>query len=157
MPPPASRERLFVALDVESLAQAEALMDRLDGLVTRYKVGSQLFTAADAPQELVLIVKAHVQGSTEAVTEALAPGLRTRTYVFNTIAVDRSIDDRLRGYATWISARNLANDTTDEAVQAVDEGFRLGEALHVQRDEKALSRRGRRHCTPAGSGRRFLP
>jgi len=52
MPPPASREqlpaaqRLIVALDVESLAQAEALMDRLDGLVTRYKVGSQLFTAA---------------------------------------------------------------------------------------------------------------
>jgi oligoendopeptidase F len=55
----------------------------------------------------------------EAVTEALAPGLRTRTYVFNTIAVDRSIDDRLRGYATWISARNLANDTSDEAVEAL--------------------------------------
>ena len=57
--------------------------------------------------------------ASEAVTEALAPGLKTRTYVFNTIAVDRSIDDRLRGYATWISARNLANDTTDEAVEAL--------------------------------------
>ncbi len=43
----------------------------------------------------------------EAVTVALEPGLRTRTYVFNTIVVDKSIDDRLRGYATWISARNL--------------------------------------------------
>ena len=39
-------QRLIIALDVESLAQAEALMDRLDGLVTRYKIGSQLFTAA---------------------------------------------------------------------------------------------------------------
>jgi oligoendopeptidase F len=57
--------------------------------------------------------------ASEAVTEALAPGLRTRTYVFNTIAVDKSIDDRLRGYATWISARNLSNDTSDEAVQAL--------------------------------------
>ncbi len=55
----------------------------------------------------------------EAVTAALDPGLRTRTYVFNTIAVDKSIDDRLRGYETWISARNLSNDTTDEAVQAL--------------------------------------
>jgi oligoendopeptidase F len=53
------------------------------------------------------------------VTLALAPGLKTRAYVFNTIAVDKSIDDRLRGYATWISSRNLANDTTDEAVQAL--------------------------------------
>jgi orotidine-5'-phosphate decarboxylase len=52
MPPRAPREqlpaaqRLILALDVESLAQAEALMDRLEGLVTRYKIGSQLFTAA---------------------------------------------------------------------------------------------------------------
>ncbi|HEU5489807.1 MAG TPA: M3 family oligoendopeptidase [Gaiellaceae bacterium] len=57
--------------------------------------------------------------ASEAVTAALEPGLRTRTFVFNTIAVDRSIDDRLRGYETWISARNLSNDTTDEAVQAL--------------------------------------
>jgi oligoendopeptidase F len=40
------------------------------------------------------------------------PGLRTRTFVFNTILLDKSIDDRLRGYPTWISSRNLANETT---------------------------------------------
>jgi oligoendopeptidase F len=57
--------------------------------------------------------------ASDAVTAALDPGLRTRTFVFNTIAVDKSIDDRLRGYETWISARNLSNDTTDEAVQAL--------------------------------------
>ncbi len=60
----------------------------------------------------------------EAVTDALEPGLRTRTFVFNTIAVDKSIDDRLRGYATWISSRNLSNDTTDEAVQALVDACR---------------------------------
>ena len=57
----------------------------------------------------------------EAITEALGPGLRTRTFVFNTILVDKSIDDRLRGYPTWISSRNLANETTDEAVEALIE------------------------------------
>ena len=57
--------------------------------------------------------------SAEAVTESLAPGLRTRTYVFNTIVLDKSIDDRLRGYETWISSRNLRNETSDEAVQAL--------------------------------------
>ena len=54
-----------------------------------------------------------------AVSAALEPGLRTRTYVFNTILLDKSIDDRLRGYPSWISARNLANETTDDAVQAL--------------------------------------
>ncbi|HEY6076954.1 MAG TPA: M3 family metallopeptidase, partial [Gaiella sp.] len=57
----------------------------------------------------------------EAITEALGPGLRTRTFVFNTILVDKSIDDRLRGYPTWISSRNLGNETTDEAVDALIE------------------------------------
>lgn len=59
------------------------------------------------------------RAAAEAVTAALEPGLRTRAYVFNTIVLDKSVDDRLRGFPTWISARNLSNDTTDEAVQAL--------------------------------------
>ncbi len=43
------RDRLIVALDVESLARAEALLERLEGLVSTFKVGSQLFTAAGPP------------------------------------------------------------------------------------------------------------
>jgi len=38
-------DRLIVALDVETLAEAERLLDRLQGVVTRFKIGSQLFTA----------------------------------------------------------------------------------------------------------------
>jgi oligoendopeptidase F len=59
------------------------------------------------------------RGAADAITEALGPGLRTRTYVFNTILQDKAIDDRLRGYPTWISSRNLSNETTDEAVEAL--------------------------------------
>jgi orotidine-5'-phosphate decarboxylase len=40
------RDRLIVALDVPGLAEAEALLDRLSGLVSTFKVGGQLFTAA---------------------------------------------------------------------------------------------------------------
>ena len=59
--------------------------------------------------------------ASDAITEALGPGLRTRAFVFNTILLDKSIDDRLRGYPTWLSSRNLSNETTDEAVEALVE------------------------------------
>lgn len=57
----------------------------------------------------------------EAVTAGLAPGLRTRAYVFNTLVLDKSVDDRLRNYPTWISSRNLSNEASDESVQALIE------------------------------------
>jgi oligoendopeptidase F len=54
-----------------------------------------------------------------AVTEGLAPGLRTRAFVFNTLLADKSTDDRLRTYGSWIASRNLANEASDESVQAL--------------------------------------
>jgi oligoendopeptidase F len=60
----------------------------------------------------------------EAVTAALEPNLRTRAYIYNTIAQDKATDDRLRGYPSWISSRNLANEASDESVQALVEAVR---------------------------------
>src|SRR5436853_1339441 len=54
-----------------------------------------------------------------AVTEALRGDFRTRGYIFNVILQEKAIDDRLRHFPTWISSRNLANETSDQAVQAL--------------------------------------
>jgi oligoendopeptidase F len=62
--------------------------------------------------------------SAEAVTAALEPGARTRAYVFNTLLQDKAVDDRLRLYPSWIASRNLANEATDESVQALLEAAR---------------------------------
>ena len=60
----------------------------------------------------------------EAVTAALAPGLRTRAFLFNTLLADKATDDRLRRYPSWLAARNLANEASDESVQALIEAVR---------------------------------
>jgi oligoendopeptidase F len=56
-----------------------------------------------------------------AITRALRPGLRTRGYVFNTLAQDKAIKDRLRSYPHWLASRNLANEASDESVAALIE------------------------------------
>jgi oligoendopeptidase F len=57
----------------------------------------------------------------EAVSAGLAPGLRTRAFVFNTLLADKSVDDRLRHYDNWLASRNLDNEASDESVHALIE------------------------------------
>jgi oligoendopeptidase F len=59
------------------------------------------------------------RAAAEAVTAGLQPGLRTRAFVLNTLMADKATDDRLRHHASWIASRNLANEASDESVQAL--------------------------------------
>jgi len=64
------------------------------------------------------------RATAEAVSTALAPGLRTRAFLFNTLLADKSTDDRLRHYPDWLAARNLSNEASDESVQALLQAVR---------------------------------
>ncbi|HEV3094367.1 MAG TPA: M3 family oligoendopeptidase [Solirubrobacteraceae bacterium] len=77
-----------------------------------------------ALSRLVLADRELRRATAEAVTEALAPGLRTRTFLFNTLLADKAIDDRLRRYPSWLAARNLSNEASDESVAALIEAVR---------------------------------
>ncbi|MDH3678714.1 MAG: M3 family oligoendopeptidase [Acidimicrobiia bacterium] len=59
------------------------------------------------------------RAAADAVTAGLAEGLRTRGFIFNTLLLDKSIDDRLRSFDTWISSRNLSNEASDASVEAL--------------------------------------
>ena len=54
-----------------------------------------------------------------ALTDGLERLSRPLTYVFNTVLADKASTDRLRRYPHWLASRNLANEITDEAVQAL--------------------------------------
>ena len=113
-----AEEKILTEKAVSGVAAWDRLFDELTGAIKVDLDGSEV-GFEEAMAKLYSPDRDLRRRATEAVTEALAPGLKTRAFVFNTILVDKSIDDRLRGYATWISARNLANDTTDEAVEAL--------------------------------------
>jgi oligoendopeptidase F len=55
----------------------------------------------------------------ETVTQGLSSRSMELTYIFNVLVADKASDDKRRGYPTWISARNLANEAPDEVVDAL--------------------------------------
>ncbi len=52
----------------------------------------------------------------EAFTAGLDQSASMNAFVFNTVLADRMLDDRIRGYSSWISSRNMANKISDESV-----------------------------------------
>ena len=83
-------DRLIVALDVDSLERATGLVDALAGQVTRFKIGSQLFTASgpavvDAVQkrggEVFLDLKFHDIPNT--VEGAAREAVKLGVFMFN--------------------------------------------------------------------------
>ena len=64
------------------------------------------------------------RATAEAVSEALEPGLRTRSFIYNTLLHDKAVEDRLRGYPHWLASRNLSNEASDESVLALIEAVR---------------------------------
>ncbi|MBV9042136.1 MAG: M3 family oligoendopeptidase, partial [Acidimicrobiia bacterium] len=77
------------------------------------------FTLEQALSDLYSPDRDERQRSGRAITAALQPGLAVRTYIYNSILADHSLDDRLRRYGSWIAARNLGNEISDETVQAL--------------------------------------
>lgn len=59
--------------------------------------------------------------ASDAVTKALKSRTMELTYIFNVLAADKASDDRMRGYPSWITSRNLSNKASDETVEALIE------------------------------------
>lgn len=121
-------EKLLTEKSVSGSGAWVRLFDELTSSITvelpGTLVGDESTETTEVPLEAGLSLLAHPDGDVRktaatAITTGLEPGLRTRAFVFNTLLLDKSVDDRLRSYPSWISARNLDNEATDESVQSL--------------------------------------
>jgi len=80
--------------------------------------------AGRVPQASLL---AHLHAPDRAVRKEAAASLtaglremqRTNTFIMNTLLAEKRSEDRLRGYRSWISSRNMDNQVDDETVEAL--------------------------------------
>lgn len=59
------------------------------------------------------------QGAARELTEGLQSQLHILTHIFNTLAADKMITDRLRNYPSWVASMNLDNELPDTTVNAL--------------------------------------
>lgn len=107
-----TRGSAWVRLFSELTSAIEVELDDGDGGTATESLEQGLSRLSDADRDVR-------RSAAEAVTAGLAPGLRTRAYIYNTLLLEKSVDDRLRSFDTWISSRNLDNEASDASVEAL--------------------------------------
>jgi len=117
-------EELTSAIEVELPEDRAGAVDWRAGPGGEGPVAGERVALDVALSRLALADREARRSTAQAVTAALAPGLRTRAFLFNTLLADKATDDRLRRYPSWLAARNLANEASDESVQALIEAVR---------------------------------
>ncbi|CAM3242964.1 M3 family oligoendopeptidase [Rhodothermus bifroesti] len=85
----------------------------------RFSLDGQLLTEQEVLAKLYDPDREVRRQAALALTEGLKTRLRELTYVFNIVLADKAAEDRLRGYRSWIESRNLANEVSDEMVEAL--------------------------------------
>ena len=119
-----AEEKMLLALGVNGETAFERLYDKITANTLIPYTDPKTGATHDLTQAEI-ISKYHDadrdvrRTAAEALHEAFEPLRMQLTFVFNTLAGHKATVDKLRGYPTWISSRNLANKTSDAQVQAL--------------------------------------
>lgn len=87
----------------------------------RAKAGHEELTLAEALNRLSDAKPARRKAAAEGLSEALAASAPTLALVLNTVAADKAMEDRWRGFKRPADSRHLGNEVDGEAVDAMAE------------------------------------
>ncbi|MFN3596673.1 MAG: M3 family oligoendopeptidase [Rubricoccaceae bacterium] len=113
-------ERIVAEKDVTGRGAWTRFFDETLG-AARFAVRGQALPLQQALAYLHDADRALRRDAHAALTEGLEGLARPLTFVFNTVLADKAASDRLRGYGSWIAARNEANEIRPESVEALVE------------------------------------
>ena len=111
-------EKILAEKDVTGSSAWSRLFDELTSTIT-IELNGETVGLEQGLSLLASSDRSVRQSAAAGVTEGLAPGLRTRAFVFNTLLADKATDDRLRAFPSWLASRNLSNEASDESVRAL--------------------------------------
>lgn len=90
-----------------------------DKVMSQIRFGEQGRSEEEVLSDLYSAERETRKQAAQDLTEGLQENLHILTHIFNTLAQEKMIMDRLRRYPAWISARNLANELQPETVDTL--------------------------------------
>ena len=111
-------EKILAEKEPAGASAWNALFDKVLG---QLRFGGRSRTESEVLADLYHPDRQVRKDAAEELTRGLETVLPTLNHIFNTILLDKSIDDRLRSYPNWLSARNLGNEADDAMVEALIE------------------------------------
>ncbi len=109
-------ERILAEKSPAGSSAWEALFDKMLG---RLRFGEKEKTQSEVLAGLYSADREERKRAAAELSDGLQTLLLPLTHIFNTVLLDKSIDDRLREYPHWLSARNLDNEIGDATVSAL--------------------------------------
>jgi len=109
-------ERILAEKQPSGSGSWRSLFDKVMG---RQRFGDRRRTESEVLSDLYHSEQEVRRRAAEDFTTGLEENAHVLTHIFNTILLDKSIEDRLRKYPHWLSARNLDNEIADEVVRVL--------------------------------------
>lgn len=109
-------EEIILEKDVTGANSWARLFTQITSTLT-YTVGKKELSQS---QVLALVSdpeRTKRKAAAAAVTKTLKSRKMELTHIYNTLMADKMIEDKRRGYKTWITGRNISNKVSDEIVQ----------------------------------------
>lgn len=88
-------------------------------VLANHKFGARQRTEEEVLTDLYNSDRTVRKNSADELTEGLRANLHILTHVFNTLAADKMVEDRLRNYPGWVSSMNLHNELEDKTVDTL--------------------------------------
>ena len=86
----------------------------------RFPLNGEDLTMSDVGNMLSSTKVEERKAAAKSIGDVLGKNIKLLAHITNTLAKDKEIDDRLRKFATPVSARNLSNQVEDEVVEALN-------------------------------------
>ena len=109
------QERVLAETSVQRLSAWKRLYSENVASLTAEIDGASV-PMSQALSQLSSPKRAERRQALAAIAAGARVGLSTRVAAYNQVLGEKAVDDRLRGYRTWLSSRNLTNEITDIAV-----------------------------------------